>query len=105
MNAKYGWIIDKDLIADTSEPAETNLNATGLTGPRDISPEITARLKAGEGRKFRMKDDDGELYYEGRIVSEEEGTEDDFGPLDDFGRPNAGCTSIEYYTDKGWECL
>lgn len=106
MSAKYGWIIDIDTLADASEPAASNLNAVGLTGPRDISVEITERLKAGEGKNFRMKDDDGEVYYEGRIILlEDADPESEFGPLDDFGAPNAGCTSIEYKTEKGWEYL
>jgi hypothetical protein len=53
--------------------------------------------KAKKGRAFAMYDDDGELYYRGRIwTAAEPGTEADFGPLDDFGTPNAGCTEIRY---------
>lgn len=52
--------------------------------------------------KFRMKDDDDEIYYYGRSSSDSS-----FAPLDDFGMPNAGCTSIEYYNaeHKKWEVL
>jgi len=28
-----------------------------------------------------------------------------FGPLDDFGEPNAGCTSIEYWEAGVWSML
>ena len=48
------------------------------------------------GTKFRMYDDDNELYYEGYS------TEEDFSPLDDYGMPNAGCTSIEYLIHEKW---
>jgi len=106
MSAKFGWIIDKDTIADTSAPPATNLNAVGLTGPRDIAEEVTVRLKAGEGRRFRMKDDDGEVYYEGRIILlDDADPEAEFGPMDNFGAPNAGCTSIEYFENGKWEYL
>ncbi len=50
--------------------------------------------------KFRMYDDDGELYYEGLSS-----VKDVFQPLDDFGTPNAGCTEIKYLTDGKWETL
>ena len=57
------------------------------------------RLKQGHGFQFRMFDDDGELYYEGRCTIES------FAPLDDFGMPNAGCTTIKYRNETGWYAL
>lgn len=60
-------------------------------------------LKAGKGEKFKMYDDDGELYYEGRIVGEDY---HQLEPLDDFGMGNAGCTDIRYKNEKGiWESI
>lgn len=52
--------------------------------------------------RFRMYDDDGILYYEGRA---DEDTS--FEPLDDFGMPNAGCTYIKYWNDdeQKWETV
>jgi hypothetical protein len=49
-----------------------------------------------------MYDDDGLLYYSGK--SSEYAT---FDPLDDYGAPNAGCTSIEWLNPKTgeWEIL
>lgn len=83
------WIIDVDHIATPGATAGTNENAVGLMGPRGY---------AGDGseltHKFRMFDDDGELYYEGRCSSCDD--DDAFGPLDDFGQPNAGCAKIRY---------
>lgn len=55
--------------------------------------------------KFRLKDDDGEIYYHGEANSNDD--DKAFNPLDDFGAPSAGCTTIEYYnkvTHK-WEIL
>lgn len=103
MSAPYGWIIDIDHVPDTTSPEGTNANAKGVTGPHDISDDIAARLAKGEGRTFRMKDADGDLYYTGRIITPEgeEESEMDFAPLDDFGKPNAGATEIHYRRDDG----
>jgi hypothetical protein len=104
-----GWIITKDKVADTSVEAPSNQNAVGLTGPSGLSPEIEARLKAGEGNAFRMFDDDNNLYYVGRFL-EDETTADleaaEFQPLDNFGTPNAGCTYMEVKDAQGkWVML
>lgn len=51
--------------------------------------------------KFRLLDDDGNVYYEG--VSDENYAPD---PLD-FGQWDVGCTSIQYYNKKTkkWETV
>lgn len=105
--APYGWIISIDHSPDTSAPEGTNANAKGVTGPHNIDPAIEANLKAGAGRIFRMLDDDGELCYTGRIItpSDDEQSEMDFAPLDDFGKPNAGATEIWYQIGGGWQEL
>jgi hypothetical protein len=48
-----------------------------------------------------MLDGDGEIYYKGLIVGDFTG----FEPMDDFGTPNAGCVSIEYWEDEEWSTL
>lgn len=91
----YAWIITEDHLAEHNSDSEV-----GVHGPRDVSDENVARLLKGEGDTFRMYDDDDELYYTGRLVVSGNLTHDDevacFGPLDDFGMPNAGCTSIRW---------
>ncbi len=57
-----------------------------------------------------MYDDDAELYYTGRIAftdPDDAGSELAFGPLWDFGTPNAGAVSIWYRntTTRIWEGL
>lgn len=52
---------------------------------------------------FRLLDDDGELYYEGR--SDDNDSERAFAPLDDFGMPDSGCTDIQYIRNGKWESL
>lgn len=104
MAPQYGWILDVDTIYDpvTDEGGP----AVGLVGPRLIHPEIEQLLREGHGDRFRMLDDDGMVYYEGRIAGRDT-NHFMFAPLDDFGRPNAGCTTIEYQhpVSKGWEPL
>jgi hypothetical protein len=97
MAARYGWIITADVLDGRT---------VSITGPRDITAEQIARLNAGEGAQFRLKDDDGEIYFEGRFVGDEK-SEDAFGPLDDYGLPDSGCTSIEYFNPakEKWQAL
>jgi hypothetical protein len=80
------WTITKDHIDDGQ--------AVDTVGPS------TATLSADEiiaqGHHFKMYDDDGELYYEGYSLAGS-----DFGPLWDFGMPNAGCTGIKYKGKSG----
>lgn len=96
----YAWIIDIDHNPDPTAKPGTNANAAGIYGPRRATDDLIEKLKAGEGRKFRMFDDDDGLYYSGRLVGDWD-SEDGLGPLDDFGLPNAGCTYIQYLSDAG----
>lgn len=106
--AGYGWIIDKDHISPQGSKY-ANDNSEGTIGPRNILPSIKRRLERGEGEAFRMFDDDGELYYTGRIFHHPDfdGCDGGFEPMDDFGMPNAGCTEIQYQhkTTGKWETL
>lgn len=106
MTAAYGWAIDTDHL-------ETGAGDAGRMGPRDIPDGIRSELDDGQGRTFRIYDDDGEHYYTGRIVAEGIGSDGDpvgaddgaFGPLWDFGEPNAGATEIRYQVAGRWETL
>ncbi len=101
----YAWLITEDHVAEPGAKPGTNMNAVGMTGPRAAPTELLAQLAVGEGRPFRMFDDDDGLTYVGRIIADP-GSQDDFGPLDDYGTPNAGCTYIEYQNAAGvWEQL
>lgn len=107
--ADYAWIIDTDHNPTPGALPGTNSNAAGLTGPRGADAALLTELAEGKGRAFRMKGDDDDIAYEGRIVlgaDVEEGTETDFAPLDDFGEPNCGCAWIEYRDATGaWAVL
>lgn len=91
---RYAWIITHDLLFDPKQP-ELGESEVGTAGPRGATEAELAKAK--RGRAFAMYDDDGTLYYRGRIWTQvEPGTETDFAPLYDFGTPNAGCTEIRY---------
>ena len=74
-----------------------------MYGPRDASTPLREQLDAGKGEQFRIFDDDGELYCQGRIIGEYDG----FEPLDDYGRPALGATEIHYREgpNKVWKQL
>jgi hypothetical protein len=101
------WTITKDFIADPAARQPSNANAVGMVGPRAARLTADEIVRHPQARRFRMRDDDRELYYEGMmVVLPEDGDEAEFRPLSDFGTPNAGATSIEYQRPDGtWETL
>lgn len=90
-----GWIITKDHIADPDCEPGTYGNAVGVAGPRNITDEALAILKNGGGTKFEMRDDDGELYYEGRLIGLDTLIDHECDPLMAFGLGNAGATRLK----------
>jgi len=104
MSVTYGWIITRDYITPADEREGTH--SVGTMGPRNIPADLVKRLHAGEGTAFRLLDDDGEVYYHGRLITTDPGGEDEFGPLNDFGTPNAGAVDIQYRDPAGkWQSL
>jgi hypothetical protein len=107
----YAWLIYRDDLAVEGSPAPSPDNAAGTMGPSDAPEALVGRLHAGDGHPFRLYDDDGDLYYSGRIVFDPPTSvtalgNAAFGPLDDFGGPNAGCTEIRYrYPNGSWRAL
>ncbi len=95
----YGWIITRDFLFEENEkhPIEgiPNKSEVGIIGGHDT--KFTKEELLSKGVSFRMKDDDGELYYEGKLLGGS-----GFEPLDDFGLPNAGCTSIWIKENRKW---
>jgi len=94
MNA---WTITRDYFADPDAKRGTNSNAVGIVGP--CAARLTAQqiIEHPDAKRFRMLDDDGEIYYEGYIVGS-----DELAPIDHFGEPNAGCTSIQVQENGAW---
>lgn len=91
----YRWKITRDFDYEREAKAvspsdKSYTSAVGTEGPCNLDPSLKMPYR------FRMyaEGDDGEdslVVYEG-YCSEEE-----FYPLDDFGSPNWGCTTIKYY--------
>lgn len=75
------FIITKDFIEGTNRPA------------------ITEDQKKKMPHKFRLFDDDGELYFEGYSSNSSS-----FRPLDEYGI-DYGCTEIKYFEKDKWEVL
>lgn len=113
--SRYAWVITH---VNTSELGEDMADELGTAGPGDATAEMVERTRS-EGVTFRMKDDDGIWYYRGKLwfpgiesptlseYSEPErryyicagmggDEEQEFGPLNDFGMPNAGAVTIEF---------
>lgn len=104
--AGYAWIITRDCFADASAAPGTNANAKGVVGPSFGLPLTAAEIrKHPKAERFRMLGDDGEVAYYGFFVDEHGSAECCFGPLDDFGTPNFGCTTIQYFTNKVWKTV
>lgn len=92
----HAWTITVDNVAGPSEPNGAADSAVGLVGPRSTKLSAEQIIAHPEAKQFRMFDDDNILYYEGYLIG------DEFGPLDDFGEPNAGCTSIAVLEGSSW---
>ena len=93
MNA---WTITRDHLAEPDARPATNSNAVGIVGPRCTTLTANQIADHPDAKPFRMLDDDSTLYYEGFLIG------DEFAPLDDFGEPNAGCTSIQVQENGEW---
>jgi len=89
----YGWVITREFI-DSPE-------AVGKMGPRDV--EFSQEYIEKYGAEFQMYDDDGNLYFIGKILGDYQG----FEPLDDFGTAWAGATYIKYLNQETntWEII
>ena len=83
------WTITEDHIDDG--------RSVGTVGPN--SATLSAEEIRKQGYHFRMYQDDGVLYYGGYSTTNDD--ESAFGPLWDFGEPNAGCTGIKYKGKSG----
>lgn len=82
------WTITNDLVDDGKKVGTSSSN---------FDEAKASSLK----HRFRLLDDDGEVYYEG--VSDDCESECAFAPLDDFGQGYAGCTEIHYFDGQSWK--
>lgn len=115
----YGFIIDRDhlfrnKITEESDEGMVRIGAvTQHDEPTDnfdmekAKEELVSKLTASprQGIKFKLYDDDGELYYSGRYIGPDDSETAQFSPLD-WGTWNAGCTYMKVKNDKGeWVVL
>lgn len=105
--AGYAWVIFKSWI-DGKLDTTTNRNSgfvhpvqVDIGGPSNAS-QAMFELVNTRGKLFRIYDDDGVLYYEGRVYYAPDCNEDYGNPLEDWGTPGAGATSLRYYEDGKW---
>lgn len=77
---KGGWIVTYNHL-DKLE--------TSIMGPHDCQASPLDIMAMGD--TFELYDDDNILYYTGKMYR----CDDDLAPLDDFGKPNAGCTKMK----------
>jgi len=86
----YIWMVNHDYL----DGKEVMIFGPHGANQNEIEERCTIR--------FKMYDDDGNLYYSG-LMSEECGIEGD--PLMDFGTPNAGAVRLDIFnTEIGkWE--
>ena len=94
------WIIDKDLlfIGDGSDVVPSR---AGKIRSKNFDENYFLQQ---ELVKFRLFDDDGELYYEGRMTKKRLDSEHAFAPLD-WAMNDSGCTYLEYFEDNQWKML
>lgn len=85
------WKITKDHIGAGDEEGTTN-----------SSPDMLVEFADQLIHKFKLYDDDGELYYEGIATNQD--SESAFEPLD-WAMANDGCTEIKYLNKGKWETL
>lgn len=102
----HAWIINKDHLFDPN--CDYLTDEAGTVGPSNAPATTFDELfrMFDNAVTFYMYDDDGELYYTGKLFwdgDDEPGEEIIAAPLDDFGMPNAGCTRIKYRAKPGWE--
>ncbi len=91
----YAWVVT--LANPQVFPPEDDRESykPPVYGPAGITDAQQEFLDGGHGtRAFIMYDDDGIWYYRGRYAGPD--GDEMFAPLEDFGTPNAGCTSIRY---------
>ena len=76
--------------------------AVEVIGPSGCKLSAEEIQKHPGASRFRLLDDDGNVYYEG-VISGPDVT--GFEPLDDYGGPNAGCTEVQFHEDGKWVTL
>lgn len=99
------WQIDRDYISVGENQSEDETTRVGTSGEslnvgHPIAPEIIDLPTTTEKTRFRMKDDDGNVYYGGWLHNDELGLNQQAALA--FGMGDAGCTTIEIKLNNEW---
>lgn len=98
-----GWIIDKDFIGH-----HLDMDHLGVRSEVGTGYGKTPADGGSDSVRFRLYDDDGHLYYAGRIARADLYDGDEikaFAPLA-WAERNAGCTEMRYLDDSNkWQVL
>ena len=106
----FAWVITKDHLYNSDNPVTSD--EAGTIGPSESPDELSDML--GENGhidprlvrtfKFRMYDDDGILYYTGKLITKSDDPSEEalYAPLADFGGPNSGAVLIKYKGHPDW---
>ena len=96
------FTITRDLICDGEADSSvgTTVEEMPLYGIERVMGVDPAVATATERVKFRLYDDDGELYYEGELDDDDD-CENQSAALR-WGEAMAGCTRIDVLRDGKW---
>lgn len=100
MSSTYAWVITEN---NTELYNEEN-SIVGIRGPSSCHLTKDEIVNHSEAKKFRLVDDDDIVYCGGYFV-DLAGNASGFEPKDNFGEPELGCTTIQYYEDGVWKSL
>lgn len=89
----FGWIITHDFIRCTEMGDRSQVGR--------VSRAWDEKAQAAATTKFRLYDDDGNLYYQGRLCDGDY-ADSQFDALR-WGEAFAGCTTIKVQRDGKWE--
>lgn len=91
------WKIDRDYLADAPEQSDVGRGQYDEGAPAPMS------------YRFRLLDDDGEVYYGGRYDAAALDDDEAYGGLYQalkWGASNAGCADLQVKTPAGeWESI
>jgi hypothetical protein len=88
-----GWIITKDHLKKDTADWKSRVGYTSQGWDSETDSLATT--------KFRLYDDDGILYYEGRLIDDEWGDSQDWAL--EWGKYDAGCTTIKVLIGRKWK--
>lgn len=96
--------IDKDYLADRDEQSTSRVGIewTKEQIESNFLPDTKLVIHPDTKTRFRMKDDDGEVYYGGWLINDDECMVQRV--LLQWGAHDAGCTTIEVKNENDeWE--